>query len=256
MILRRASRISFLTAIALAAANAPAATPAHLPERHAGSAKMLSSPPFPPEAKKKGIEGNVVLTGQITKEGKVAGVEVLASSSPLLTDPARHYIEQWKFAPAVENGKPVSLTINAVVRFRKDRARVADPGSLAQPIVGNLVLTPADLSGKATATEGFAVEPVDAGIRGLLDLDLPKAMEKAKFRLVVTDVFPSGKSEVILDQAAAATGTIYRVTLYRAVDARSRAEQGMHTLTVSVDGHDAGGARYRVVGAEAPTPKK
>ena len=256
MTLRRASRILPLAAIAFAASSAPAATPAPPPGRHAGSAKMVSSPPFPAEARNKGIEGNVVLTGQITRDGAVAGIEVLASSSPLLTDTARRYIEKWKFAPAVEDGKPVPLTINAVVRFRKDRARVSDPGSLAQPIIGNLVLTPADLSGKATASEGFPVEPRDGGVRGLLDLDLPKAMEKAKFRLVVTDVFPSGKSEVILNQAAAATGSIYAVTLYRAIDARRREEQGVHTMKVSVDGRDAGGARYRVVAAEGPAPKK
>ena len=240
-------------ALVLAASAAFAADPPPS-GRMAGSAKMISAPPFPTDARKKGIEGNVVLSGVISAEGSVTGLEVLASSSPLLTETGLHYIEKWKFAPAVENGKAVPLTLNAVVRFRKDRAKVADTGSLAEPIVGNLVLTPADLSGKATATEGFPVEARDAGVRGLLDLDLPKAMARAKFRLVVTDVSPSGKSEVILDQAAVATGAIYAVTLFRAIDARRREEQGVHTLKVAVDGRNAGGARYRVAGGPATAP--
>jgi protein TonB len=250
----RRFRLVLLPAAAVAAAAALFAADPPPAGRMAGSAKMVSSPPFPADAWKKGVEGNVVLTGLISAQGAVTDLEVLASSSPLLTDTARHYIEKWKFAPAVENGKPVPLTINAVVRFRKDRAHVTDPGTLAQPIVGNLVLTPADLSGKATATEGFPVEARDSGVKGLLDLDLPKAMATAKFHLVVTDVFPSGKSEVILDQAAVATGSIYAVTLYRAIDARRREEQGTHTLKVAVDGRDAGGARYRVSGSPAPAP--
>jgi TonB family protein len=240
-------------ALALAASSLFAAEPLP-PGRRAGSAKMISSPPFPSDARKNGVEGNVVLSGVITADGSVTGLEVLASSSPLITDTALHYIEKWKFAPAVENGKPVPLTINAVVRFRKDRARVTDPGSLGEPIVGNLVLTPADLSGKATATEGFPVENRDSGLRGVLDLDLPKAMAHAKFRLVVTDVFPSGKSEMILDQEAVATGSIYNVTLYRAIDARRREEQGVHTLKVAVDGRNAGGARYRVAAGPTTAP--
>jgi TonB family protein len=250
----RRFRLALLPAAALAAAAAVFAADPPPSGRMAGSAKMVSSPPFPADAWKKGVEGNVVLTGLITADGSVSGLEVLASSSPLLTDTARHYIEKWKFAPAVENGKPVPLTINAVVRFRKDRGHVTDPGTLAQPIVGNLVLTPADLGGKATATEGFPVEARDSGVRGLLDLDLPKAMATAKFHIVVTDVFPSGKSEVILNQAAVATGTIYAVTLYRTIDARRHEEQGTHTLKVTVDGRDAGGARYRVAGGPAAAP--
>jgi len=255
MTVDRRSRFAPLAAAAAAlAASALFAFDPPAPGRTAGSAKMISSPPFPSDALKKGIEGNVVMSGVITADGSVSGLEVLASSSPLITETAVHYIEKWKFAPAVESGKHVPLTINAVVRFRKDRSKVTDPGTLAEPIVGNLVLTPADLSGKATATEGFPIEARDSGVRGLLDLDLPKAMAHAKFRLVVTDVFPSGKSEVILDQAAMATGPIYTVTLYRAIDARHREEQGVHTLKVAVDGRNAGGARYRVVAGPAAAP--
>ena len=45
-----------------------------------------------------------------------------------------------------------------------------------------------------------------------------------------------------------ATGPIYAVTLYRAIDAHRPEEQGVHTLKVTVDGRNAGGARYRVAG--------
>ena len=253
-VLRRCRIPLSLAAAALAASASVFAADPPPSGRLAGSAKMVSSPPFPADAWKKGVEGNVVLTGTIGADGSVSGLDVLATSSPLLTDTARRYIEKWKFAPAVENGKAVPLTINAVVRFRKDRAKVTEPGSMAEPIVGNLVLTPADLGGRATATEGFPVEPRDGGVKGLLDLDLPRAMAKGKFHLVVTDAFPSGKSETILDQTAVATGTIYAVTLYRAIDAHRHEEQGVHTLKVTVNGRNAGGARYRVSGGSAPAP--
>jgi TonB family protein len=253
------SRFSLLVLTVFALGAAPPSG-ANL-ERRAGNAKMVSSPPFPPEAKKKGVEGNVVLTGQITAQGDVTGLRVLASSSPLLEDTAVQYIGKWKFAPATEGGSPVPLTINAVVRFRKDRVRVTDPGTLPEPIVGNLAVTPADRGGKSTANEGFPIEPRDGGVKGVLDIDLPKSAGTRKFHVVVTDVLPSGKAEVMLDQSAfAGNGSIYNVTLFRAIDARRPAEQGTHTIKVAVDGRNAGGALYRVgppsVSLPPPKPTK
>lgn len=244
-----------LPAAAAALTAALGAAPAAPPARVAGPSKMVTSPPFPPEAMKKNVEGNVVLSGEITTTGDIAGLEVLATSSPLLTPTARQYIGRWKFTPSTEGGKPVAMILNAVVRFRTDRSRLMDTGTLAAPIVGNFIIQPSDLSGRPTAGEGFAIEPGDGGMTGVLDLDLPKAQGDRAFHLIITDVFPSGKTATLLNQSTASTTSIYSITVFRAIDAKSRDEQGVHTIRVSVDGRDAGGARYRV-SPGPPVPAK
>ena len=237
---------------ALFLAAAAAASPPAAPRRVAGNINFPPAP-YPEEARRQGVEGNVVVTGDISPDGKLGGLTVLASSSPLLEKAALDHLRRSKFPPGREDGRAVGLVLNATVRFRDDRTRIADT-SMAAPIVGDFSLMPADARGRAAAPEGFTVEPGDAGVRGDLVVDVPKKSAGKTFRVVATDRFPGGRTAVLLDRRETADprGGI-GAEVFRRIDANRPEERGIHTVTVTVDGRPAGGARYRVGPAE-PSP--
>jgi TonB family protein len=227
------------------------------PKREAGNIAFPPAP-YPEEARKNGIEGNVVVTGDITADGKAAGLRVLATSSPVLVEPALAHLRRSKFPPGKEDGKIVPLILNATVRFRDDRTRIADTGSMPAPIVGDLSVMPASADGKPTGPEGFAIGPSDAGVRGQLVVDVPKSSAGKTLHVVVTDRFPGGKALVVLDRRETPDprGGI-GVDIFRRVDSGKAEERGIHTLDVAVDGRPAGGARYRVgPGSPAASPSR
>lgn len=223
------------------------------PLRVPAAAKPVVSSPYPPQASSRNIEGNVVLTGEVSAAGEVKGLKVLASSSPELSNAAVEFVGRWKFSPAQKNGIPVAVILNAVVRFRKDkRARAGgglDPGTMPSPMVGNLVLSPAGPAGQSKRLEGFAVERGDRGIAGLLDLDLPRSPAVRSYRVAVTDVLPSGKV-VPLDNRVVTGGgggdDTVTLSFHRDIDPDRSTETGTHLIRVTVDGRDAGGGVYRV----------
>ena len=234
---------------------APAALAA--PNRTTGKISFPPAP-YPPAADKKGVVGNVVLTADVGADGKLGGILVLASSSPLLDDAAVEHLRRSKFSAAMEDGKPVATILNAVVRFRNDRAKLRETGTMPAPILGNLAVTPIDEKGKTAAPEGFSVEPSDKGIRGELDVDLPKGSGSRTFHVVVVDRFPGGRTVTLLDRKIApeGPGNSLSATVLRMVDRARHDEAGIHTLVVTIDGKNAGGARYRVAGDAAATPTR
>jgi protein TonB len=78
----------------------------------------ISAPPYPAEAKRNGIEGAVLLRVEITKEGRVRSVLVVADPGGGLGAAARAAMldERWK--PALDrNGSPVDAVITYSYRF-------------------------------------------------------------------------------------------------------------------------------------------
>jgi TonB family protein len=234
-------------AMTLPAAAASAAPTVRTPPK----AKLISTPPYPPEARKKGVEGNVVLAGEITADGKVAGMKVIASSSPLLERAALAYVSRWAYAsPAKENGNPVAIRLNTVAHFVKDRTRPKDPVSLSSPIAGNVALYPIPAHGAANpAFEGFPIEADDRGIAGVLDLDLPASFSPKAYTVDVTDVGPGGKVTLLLEKSVKAGSRNSTVSLpFSHSTEAARRERGLHTVRITVDGANAGGAQYQIGG--------
>jgi len=247
-----------LTRIGLLLAAAAASLPLlAAPKREAGNIAFPPAP-YPEEARRKGIEGNVVVTGDIMPDGKAGDLRVLATSSPVLVEPALAHLRRTKFPPGKEDGKIVPTILNATVRFRDDRNRIADTGSMPAPIVGDLSVMPAGADGKPTGPEGFAVGPSDAGVRGQLVVDVPKSSVGKTLRVVVTDRFPGGKALVVLDRRETADQRAgIGMEIFRRVDPGKAEERGIHNLEVAVDGRPAGGARYRVgPGSPAASPSR
>jgi TonB family protein len=78
-------------------------------------------PKYPFEAKIKRISGIVVLTALITQEGKITGLEVVASPSPLLSKSAVEAVEKWQYRPYMLNGKPVTVETAILVNYSIER---------------------------------------------------------------------------------------------------------------------------------------
>lgn len=73
-------------------------------------------PEYPKKARKKGIQGTVVLHAIITTEGDVAKIE-LVSGHPLLAPAAIDAVKQWRYKPYRLNEQAVEVDTEIVVNF-------------------------------------------------------------------------------------------------------------------------------------------
>jgi TonB family protein len=73
--------------------------------------------PYPPEAKAKGVAGDVQAELIVSREGKVIQVKIVQSPDPILTAAAEAALKTFEFKPANLDGKPVSVKIRYRYRF-------------------------------------------------------------------------------------------------------------------------------------------
>jgi protein TonB len=85
-------------------------------------AKLISTavPVYPPLARTQRISGNVVIDALIEANGHVTSMKVL-SGHPLLQQAAMDSLRQWKYQPALLDGKPVPMHLTVTVQFRLQR---------------------------------------------------------------------------------------------------------------------------------------
>ena len=65
----------------------------------------------------RGVKGSVLLGGVITPEGRVTNIRVIRSLDSSIDDRAIDAFRQYRFAPALLNGKPVHSTYREEVTF-------------------------------------------------------------------------------------------------------------------------------------------
>lgn len=85
-----------------------------------GFPKLLDGgrPPYPPEARQRGIEGTVVLAATVKSDGTVSNIDALGSSAPELESAAREEFSKWRYAPMTLNGRPVDCGITLVLEYK------------------------------------------------------------------------------------------------------------------------------------------
>lgn len=76
------------------------------------------NPKYPEEARKEKLMGMVTLETVISDEGAVDGLTVLESDGDMFSAAAIEAVEQWKFKPALCDGKPVDVYYNLTINFR------------------------------------------------------------------------------------------------------------------------------------------
>lgn len=89
------------------------------PSRLSTQPKLLKplKPPYPPEARKAGIEGQVILLLKIDETGKVAAVKVLEGPGYGLNEAAAQIAWKFGFAPATVDGEAVGTEIRFTYTF-------------------------------------------------------------------------------------------------------------------------------------------
>jgi TonB family protein len=63
------------------------------------------------------VSGSVILTGVVSPEGKITNVRVLRSLDPIIDERAIEAFRQYRFSPALLNGKPVYATYREELSF-------------------------------------------------------------------------------------------------------------------------------------------
>ena len=75
-------------------------------------------PPYPIVARKKGLQGKLILKVSINNDGSVKNVVVGKSSGHKILDKvSKETVEKWVFIPAKKKGKPVEDSIKVPIRF-------------------------------------------------------------------------------------------------------------------------------------------
>ena len=86
---------------------------------------MLTSrtpPKYPEDAKQARIEGDVLLTAIIARDGSVQQLDV-KSGHPLLASAAVEAVMQWKYQPTLLNGQPVEVVTSININFVLDKSK-------------------------------------------------------------------------------------------------------------------------------------
>jgi protein TonB len=78
------------------------------------------APIYPPEARARGWEGDVVLRIRVSSAGLVEEVEVEVTSGHAILDAAAvEAARTWRFRPALEDGRPVPRLLRRRIAFRR-----------------------------------------------------------------------------------------------------------------------------------------
>jgi protein TonB len=76
-----------------------------------------SKPEYPEEARKRGVEGKVVLEVIVDENGEVLSAKVLRSVDAMLDQAALVAVKGLRFSPATKDGRPVSVKITYTFAF-------------------------------------------------------------------------------------------------------------------------------------------
>lgn len=81
---------------------------------------LFQSPPnYPPELRKKGLEGTVSIVFVVDPQGRVTNPQVEKSTHPGFEKPALEAIRQWRFEAGVKAGKKVAFKMRVPITFSK-----------------------------------------------------------------------------------------------------------------------------------------
>jgi TonB family protein len=88
------------------------------PLNRAPKAMYKPKPNFPKSLRDKGVTGYVKVQFVVTDAGEVQNIAVVASDHELFTEEAIKVLKQWKFAPALKDGQPISSRVQFSIPFK------------------------------------------------------------------------------------------------------------------------------------------
>jgi TonB family protein len=100
----------------------PTPTPSVIPVNGPALLRTWSPPDYPPDALKERVGGIAVIRMVVDEKGGVASAHVLDASDPRLGEAALAAARKWVFSPALDDGRAVSISMDAPVEFSPDAA--------------------------------------------------------------------------------------------------------------------------------------
>jgi protein TonB len=94
----------------------PAPRTVRVSEMQLGEVLRKVVPAYPEYAKRAGVQGTVVLSALVGKDGRVESVDSV-SGPPMLVRPAMDAVRQWRYRPYILNHEPVTVQTSITVRF-------------------------------------------------------------------------------------------------------------------------------------------
>ena len=200
------------------------------------------APVYPDDLLKQQRQGNVLLTGRIDAQGKLADLRVLAATDQGFVKPAAEAVRAWQFRPAMHDGKPVEIFVNVGVRFRLQGDH---RGIIPAPILGDLAIFPADDAGRATAPEGFPIRRGrDRSLRAEAQLDLPPNVNARTISVKVEAISPSGTHIAIFQPPVSAPANVTEVKVPVVARLGPDWEEGVWMLRFTADNGFAGSGQF------------
>jgi len=95
---------------------APSAHPPRVSRMMEGNLIYRVQPQYPTLARQARVQGVVVLRAVITRDGKIANLQVM-SGPPLLVQSAINAVLQWRYRPYYLNNEPVEVETQVTVNF-------------------------------------------------------------------------------------------------------------------------------------------
>lgn len=217
------------------------AAPALAQDRGATRTKYVA-PIYPDDPEQKDPQGNVLLIGRIDREGNVSDLHLFAATRKEFVAPAIDAVRAWKFSPAIRDGKPIEIPLNAGVRFRVSGG---GRGLIPRAILGDLAVYPADTSGAKTAPDAFPLRKgKDPALRAEVFLDVPPSEEPRTMTVKVQAVSPSGRKVPIFQPPVAIPALATDVQFPVVAQIGTDWEDGVWLLEISADGTSAGGGQF------------
>jgi TonB family protein len=80
--------------------------------------REMKHPVYPEGARKRGVQGVVLLQAVISMQGEPLSLKMISSPDPDLAQAAIEAVEQWRYEPTLLNGDPIEVVTTIAVRFR------------------------------------------------------------------------------------------------------------------------------------------
>lgn len=235
--LRSLGGASLALGLALLLAPAPASA-----QTHGAVQTRQVDPTYPDNLLKTAQQGNVLFLGRIDTKGRLRDLIAVSASHQDFIAPALEAVRQWEFRPATRDGQPIEIFANVVVRFRIQNER---RGMIPEPIVGDVAISPADASGRASAPEGFPIEKgKDPALRADVLLDVPPDAQARTIAVRVEALSPKAKSYPIFQSPVPVPAGAKEVRFPITVKIGSDWEDGVWILRMTLDGKNVGGGQF------------
>jgi TonB family protein len=179
--------------------------------------KMVQ-PTYPEEARKKGIEGIVILEATVDIKGKVQDVKVL-KSIPALDQAAIDAVKQWVYEPKMIKGKPMPVVFTVTVRFTLDTDKKASKEGVAGGVAGGVE------GGLKGGVEGGVAGGVQKGLEAKGAVEAKGDIEPPKLLKRIDPIYPEQarkegiQGDVILEATVDVKGQVQKVKVLESIPA-------------------------------------